>query len=310
MRIRNFGGNHTIKKKLIRKLTIKEGTKVNLDDHDTGWAQNEELKEAGEEAVKEAAVKILEENRQSLAAAQELLYASGAYSVLIILQGLDAAGKDGTIRHVMSGVNPQGCRVQGFKVPTSEELGHNFLWRYSKALPLKGEIGIFNRSYYEDVLVVRVHPELLVSQGLVTGKVTDKFWEDRYKDINAFERHLSRNKTLTLKFFLHTSKDEQKRRLLERLENEDKYWKFSSADLKERAFWGDYLKAYENMLSKTSTKWAPWYVIPADHKWAARAIIADVITTGIQKLKLQYPKVTKEKMDEIVKAREELKLDD
>jgi PPK2 family polyphosphate:nucleotide phosphotransferase len=289
---------------------VKEGTKVNLDDHDTGWAQNEELKEAGEEAVKEAAVKILEENRQSLATAQELLYASGAYSVLIILQGLDAAGKDGTIRHVMSGVNPQGCRVQGFKVPTSEELGHNFLWRYSKALPLKGEIGIFNRSYYEDVLVVRVHPELLVSQGLVTGKVTDKFWEDRYKDINAFERHLSRNKTLILKFFLHTSKDEQKRRLLERLENEDKYWKFSSADLKERAFWGDYTKAYENMLSNTSTKWAPWYVIPADHKWAARAIVADVITTGIQNLKLQYPKVTKEKMDEIVKAREELKLDD
>jgi len=289
---------------------VKEGTKVNLDDHDTGWAQNEELKEAGEEAVKEAAIKILEENRQSLATAQELLYASGAYSVLIILQGLDAAGKDGTIRHVMSGVNPQGCRVQGFKVPTSEELGHNFLWRYSKALPLKGEIGIFNRSYYEDVLVVRVHPELLVSQGLVTGKVTDKFWEDRYKDINAFERHLSRNKTLILKFFLHTSKDEQKRRLLERLENEDKYWKFSSADLKERAFWGDYTKAYENMLSNTSTKWAPWYVIPADHKWAARAIVADVITTGIQNLKLQYPKVTKEKMDEIVKAREELKLDD
>jgi PPK2 family polyphosphate:nucleotide phosphotransferase len=310
MRIRDFGGNHTIKKKLIRKLTVKEGTKVNLDDYDTGWAQNEELKEAGEQAVKEAAVKILEENRQSLAAAQELLYASGAYSVLIILQGLDAAGKDGTIRHVMSGVNPQGCRVQGFKVPTSEELGHNFLWRYSKALPLKGEIGIFNRSYYEDVLVVRVHPELLVTQGLVTGKVSDKFWEDRYKDINAFERHLSRNKTLILKFFLHTSKDEQKRRLLERLENEDKYWKFSSADLKERAFWGDYLKAYDNMLGKTSTKWAPWYVIPADHKWAARAIIADVITTGIQKLKLQYPKVTKEKMDEIVKAREELKLDD
>jgi PPK2 family polyphosphate:nucleotide phosphotransferase len=310
MEYATLGGIITIKKKLIRKLTVKEGTKVNLDDYDTGWAQNEELKEAGEEAVKEAAIKILEENRQSLAAAQELLYASGAYSVLIILQGLDAAGKDGTIRHVMSGVNPQGCRVQGFKVPTSEELGHNFLWRYSKALPLKGEIGIFNRSYYEDVLVVRVHPELLVSQGLVTGKVTDKFWEDRYKDINAFERHLSRNKTLILKFFLHTSKDEQKRRLLERLENEDKYWKFSSADLKERAFWGDYTKAYENMLGKTSTKWAPWYVIPADHKWAARAIIADVITTGIQNLKLQYPKVTKEKMDEIVKAREELKLDD
>ncbi len=299
-----------IKKKLIRKLVVKEGSNVDLNDYDTGWAQNEELKEAGEKAVKEAAAKILEENRESLAAAQELLYASGAYSVLIVLQGLDAAGKDGTIRHVMSGVNPQGCRVQGFKVPTQEELGHNFLWRYSKALPLKGEIGIFNRSYYEDVLVVRVHPEILVAQRLATGKVGDKFWEDRYKDINAFERHLSRNNTLILKFFLHTSKDEQKRRLLERLENEDKYWKFSSADLKERGFWDDYLKAYEIMLGKTSTKWAPWYVIPADHKWAARAIIADIITTEIQGLKLQYPKVTKDKMEEIVKAREELKMGD
>lgn len=283
---------------------------MDLDDYDTGWAQNDELRDAGEKAVKEAAAKILEENRESLASAQELLYASGSYSVLIILQGLDAAGKDGTIRHVMSGVNPQGCRVQGFKVPTQEELGHNFLWRYSKALPLKGEIGIFNRSYYEDVLVVRVHPELLVVQRLATGKVSDKFWEDRYKDINAFERHLSRNNTLILKFFLHTSKDEQKRRLLERLENEDKYWKFSSADLKERGFWDDYIKAYETMLSRTSTKWAPWYVIPADHKWAARAIIADIITTEIQGLRLQYPKVTKEKMEEIVKAREELKLSD
>ncbi len=295
-----------IKKKLIRKLIVKEGSDVDLEDYDPGWAQNEELKEAGEEAVKEAAAKILEENRESLAAAQELLYASGTYSVLIILQGLDAAGKDGTIRHVMSGVNPQGCRVQGFKVPTQEELGHNFLWRYSKALPLKGEIGIFNRSYYEDVLVVRVHPEILVAQRLVTGKVGEKFWEDRYKDINAFERHLSRNNTLILKFFLHTSKDEQKRRLLERLENKDKYWKFSSADIKERGFWDDYVKAYEIMLSRTSQKWAPWYVIPADHKWAARAIIADIITSEIQGLKLQYPKVTKEQMEEIVKAREEL----
>jgi len=298
-----------IKNKLLRKLVVKEGSKVDLEDYDTGWAQNEELRDAGEKAVKEAAARILEENRQSLAAAQELLYASGAYSVLIILQGLDAAGKDGTIRHVMSGVNPQGCRVQGFKVPTSEEVGHNFLWRYSKALPLKGEIGIFNRSYYEDVLVVRVHPEILVAQHLVTGKVGDGFWEDRYKDINAFERHLRRNNTLILKFFLHTSKDEQKRRLLERLENEDKYWKFSSADLRERGFWDDYTKAYEIMLGETSTKWAPWYVIPADHKWAARAIIADIVTTKIQGLKLQYPKVTKQQMDEIVKAREELKQD-
>jgi PPK2 family polyphosphate:nucleotide phosphotransferase len=299
-----------IKNKVLRKLVVKEGSKVDLDDHDTGWAQNDELKDAGEQAVKDAAARILEENRKSLAAAQELLYASGSYSVLIILQGLDAAGKDGTIRHVMSGVNPQGCRVQSFKVPTQEELGHNFLWRYSKALPLKGEIGIFNRSYYEDVLVVKVHPEILVSQRLVAGKVGDKFWEDRYKDITSFERHLTRNNTLILKFFLHTSKEEQRKRLLERLENEEKYWKFSSSDLRERGFWNDYTKAYETMLEETSTKWAPWYVIPADYKWVARAVIADIVTTKIQGLKLQYPKVTKEQMEEIVKAREELKAEE
>jgi len=296
-----------IKQKLIRKLKVKEGSKVDLDDYDTGWAQNQELKDAGEEVVKERAAQILEENRQSLASAQELLYASGACSVLIILQGLDAAGKDGTIRHVMSGVNPQGCRVQGFKVPTNEELGHNFLWRYTKALPLKGEIGIFNRSYYEDVLVVRVHPELLVAQHLSPGKQGKKFWEDRFKDINAFERHLSRNSTLILKFFLHTSKEEQRKRLMERLENEDKYWKFSAGDLKERSFWDDYMKAYQAMLSATSTKWAPWYVIPADYKWVARTLIADIIASNIQGLKLQYPKVNEKQMVEIVKAREELK---
>jgi PPK2 family polyphosphate:nucleotide phosphotransferase len=296
-----------IKNKLLRKLKVKEGSKVDLDDYETGWAQNEELKDAGEEAVKEAAAKILEENRRGLATAQELLWANGSRSVLIVLQALDAAGKDGTIRHVMSGVNPQGCRVQGFKVPTPEELGHNFLWRYSKALPLKGEIGIFNRSYYEDVLVVRVHPELLEAQRLPPGKKGGKFWDDRFKDINAFERHLSRNGTLILKFFLNVSKEEQGRRLLERLEDEDKYWKFSAGDLKERGFWDEYTKAYEAMLSETSTKWAPWHIIPADHKWAARALVADIVTTNIQGLHMKYPKVTEEQMAEIVKAREQLK---
>jgi len=296
-----------IKNKLLRKLKVKEGSKVDLDDYETGWAQNEELRDAGEEAVKEAAAKILEENRRSLAAAQELLWANGSRSVLIVLQALDAAGKDGTIRHVMSGVNPQGCRVQGFKVPTPEELGHNFLWRYSKALPLKGEIGIFNRSYYEDVLVVRVHPELLEAQRLPPGKKGGNFWDDRFKDINAFERHLSRNGTLILKFFLNVSKEEQGRRLLERLEDEDKYWKFSAGDLKERGFWDEYTKAYEAMLSETSTKWAPWHIIPADHKWAARALVADIVTTNIQGLHMKYPKVTEEQMAEIVKAREQLK---
>ena len=296
-----------IKKKLLKKLIVREGAKIDLADFETGWAQNEELKDAGEEAVKEAAAKLLEEGRKALASAQELLWASGNHSVLIILQGLDAAGKDGTIRHVMSGVNPQGCRVQGFKVPTSEEIGHNFLWRYSKALPSRGEIGIFNRSYYEDVLVVRVHPEILENQRLPPGKRGAKFWEGRYRDINAFERHLRQNGTLILKFFLHTSKDEQKKRLLERLENEDKYWKFSAADLRERGFWDDYIKAYEAMLSHTSTKVAPWYVIPADNKWAARALIADIISTKIHSLELKYPKVTEEQLKDIRAAREQLK---
>jgi PPK2 family polyphosphate:nucleotide phosphotransferase len=295
-----------IKKKLIRKLRVREGTKVDLDDYDTGWAQNDELRDAGEEAVKEAAARILEENRRSLASAQELLWASGSHSVLIVLQALDAAGKDGTIRHVMSGVNPQGCRVQGFKVPTPEEQAHNFLWRYSKALPMKGEIGIFNRSYYEDVLVVRVHPELLGALN-PSGKKEAKFWDDRFKDINAFEKHLSRNGTLILKFFLHMSKEEQRRRLLDRLENEEKYWKFSAADLKEREFWDEYMKAYESMLGETSTEWAPWHIIPADHKWAARALVADIITTNIQGLKLKYPKVDQEQMQAIIKGREQLK---
>ncbi|HUL38848.1 MAG TPA: polyphosphate kinase 2 family protein [Methanomassiliicoccales archaeon] len=296
-----------IKKKLIRRLKVEEGENVDLDEYDTGWAQNAELRTAGEEAVKDRAAQILEENRQHLASAQELLWASGMYSVLIILQGLDAAGKDGTIRHVMSGVNPQGCRVQSFKVPTSEEIGHDFLWRYSRVLPSKGEIGIFNRSYYEDVLVVRVHPEILDSQKLPTTKRNDKFWEARYRDINAFEKHLHQNGTLILKFFLHTSKGEQKKRLLERLENEDKYWKFSAADLKERGFWDDYIKAYEIMLSKTSTKYAPWYVVPADYKWAARALIADIITTRIQALDLHYPNVSEEQLESIKEAREQLK---
>ena len=296
-----------IKNRIIKEMLVKGGRKVDLDTYATSWTQNDELKDAKEETVKERAAQILEENRQSLAAAQELLYSSSAYSVLIILQGMDAAGKDGTIRHVMSGVNPQGCRVQGFKVPTPEELGHNFLWRYSKALPLKGEIGIFNRSYYEDVLVVRVHPELIEAQHLPPGNRGNKFWGDRFKDINAFERHLDRNGTLILKFFLHMSKEEQRRRLLERLENEDKYWKFSIADLKERGSWDDYVKAYQALLSATSTKWAPWYIIPADHKWAARAVIADIITTKIQALDLQYPKVNQQQMEEIRKAREQLK---
>jgi PPK2 family polyphosphate:nucleotide phosphotransferase len=234
-----------------------------------------------------------------------LLYASDTHAVLLVFQAMDAAGKDGTIRHVMSGVNPQGCQVFSFKKPSAEELDHNFLWRYMKRLPERGRIGIFNRSYYEDVLVVKVHPELLGGQ-LPREKVGKKFWEERYEDINTFERHLVRNGTVIIKFFLNVSKEEQKKRFLERLERPEKNWKFSAADLAERGYWDDYMKAYEDALSATSTEWAPWYVIPADHKWVARTVVADVITTTIQELDLEYPEVTPEQKKLLEEARKKL----
>jgi PPK2 family polyphosphate:nucleotide phosphotransferase len=299
-----------IKKKYIRKLMIREEKSVDLADYETDWAATKVLRTVEEEEVKDDAARVLEENRQSLATAQELLWASGAYAVLIVLQGLDAAGKDGTIRHVMSGVNPQGCRVESFKVPTLEELNHDFLWRYEKALPSRGEIGIFNRSYYEDVLVVRVHPELLQAQNLQPGKKDDRFWMDRYKDINAFEKHLVLNGTVILKFFLHISKEEQKKRLLARLDDSEKSWKFSLSDLTERGYWKDYVKAYEAMLSATGTKHAPWFVIPADHKWAARALIAEIIATTIQGLDLEYPKPNDQQKGQMQQARRELESED
>src|SRR6185436_14759121 len=231
------------------------------------------------------AKEVLQENLTDLAEAQNLLYADDRYSVLIVLQAMDAAGKDGTIKHVMSGVNPQGCQVFSFKKPSSEDLAHNFLWRYMKCLPERGRIGIFNRSYYEDVLVVKVHPELLGRQN-ISEKVGKKFWEARYEDINSFERHLVRNGTVILKFFLNVSKEEQKARFLERLERPEKNWKFSTSDMAERGFWDDYMKAYEDALSATSTDWAPWYVIPADFKWITRAVVADIVTTTLRGLDL------------------------
>jgi PPK2 family polyphosphate:nucleotide phosphotransferase len=295
-----------IKKRILRKLIVKHGKDISLADYETDWAMNEELKTGGEEGVKDQAAQILEVNRASLAEAQELLWASDTYSILIILQGIDASGKDGIIKHVMSGVNPQGCSVHAFKVPSPEELDHDYLWRYSKELPPRGEIGIFNRSYYEDVLVVMVHPELLEAQHLPPGKRGNRFWEDRYEDINAFEKHLFLNGTQILKFFLNISKEEQRKRLLERLDNKDKLWKFSPADAKERSYWGDYVNAYETMLNTTSTKYAPWYIIPANHKWAARALVAEIFANKIQALDLQYPKISEQQTQEMDAAREEL----
>jgi PPK2 family polyphosphate:nucleotide phosphotransferase len=226
--------------------------------------------------------------------------------MLVIFQAMDAAGKDGTIRHVLSGVNPQGCHVTSFKQPSDEELDHDYLWRCVKALPERGRIGIFNRSYYEEVIVVRVHPEILACQKLPPGKRGKSFWEERYEDISSFERYLSRNGTTIVKFYLHVSKEEQKRRFLSRIEDPEKRWKFSEKDVAERAFWDDYRSAYEDAISATSREWAPWYIIPADSKWAARCLVADVLATTIRSLNLEYPKLSKEQLAVLEKARKKL----
>jgi PPK2 family polyphosphate:nucleotide phosphotransferase len=248
----------------------------------------------------------LENDLKELAKAQELLYADDRYGVLVILQAMDAGGKDGTIKHVMSGVNPQGCQVFSFKTPSAEELNHNFLWRYARCLPERGRIGIFNRSYYEDVLIVKVHPEMLEERKLPPGKRGKSFWQGRYEDINGFEHHLTRNGFVILKFFLNISKQEQKRRFLERLERPEKHWKFSAADLAERAFWDSYMEAYEDALSATSTEWAPWYIVPADNKWGTRAIVADILTTRIKSLDLHYPEMSEEQRKALAEARQKL----
>lgn len=292
-----------IRKDIIDLFRVPAGATVRLKDYNPGWAQTEEMEELGKEALKERARQILDQNLADLTEAQDLLYADDRYAVLIVLQAMDAAGKDGTIKHVMSGVNPQGCQVFSFKKPSAEELDHTFLWRYMKCLPERGRIGIFNRSYYEDVLVVKVHPELLTDQHPPAKSFGAKYWSQRYKDINAFERHLVRNGTVVLKFFLNVSKEEQKRRFLERLDRPDKHWKFSASDLAERAHWGQYMRAYSDCLSATSTKWAPWYVVPADHKWVTRAVVADVVTTTIRSLDLKYPEVTNEKRQQLAEAR-------
>ena len=232
---------------------------------------------------------MLEADAKRLGKLQERLYAEGRWAVLIILQGMDASGKDTIIQHVMSGVNPQGCEVRSFKQPSAEELAHDFLWRTTLRLPERGHIGIFNRSYYEEVLVVRVHPEYLGGQKLPPSLVTDNIWKERFEDIVAFEKHLARSGTLVLKFFLHMSQAEQSKQMLERLEDPEKHWKFNSGDLKERALWDKYMAAYEDAIRNTSTKDAPWYVVPADNKWFARLVVAGAVTDAMEKLNPQYP---------------------
>jgi PPK2 family polyphosphate:nucleotide phosphotransferase len=242
---------------------------------------------------------VLQQGIEALAAMQDILYAQDKWSVLLIFQAMDAAGKDGAIKHVMSGINPQGCQVTSFKAPSAEELDHDFLWRCQRQLPERGRIGIFNRSYYEEVLVVRVHEEILKFQKLDEKLITKDIWDERFKDIRNFEKYLYRNGTIVIKFFLNVSKDEQKKRFIERIDNPDKNWKFSTADAKERSFWKDYMHAYEEMIRNTSTKKAPWYVVPADNKSFARIVIASAIINAMDEMNLSYPKVSKQKIEEL-----------
>lgn len=282
------------------------GDRLKLKEHRTDCRDAKEFRDVPDEKLKAQAKAYMKENLAKLSDAQELLWASDSYSLLIIFQAMDAAGKDSMIKHVMSGVNPQGVHVASFKRPSDEELDHNFLWRYQEHLPQRGQIGIFNRSYYEEVLVVRVHPELLEPQKLPPGKRGDNFWKERYEDINCFERHLARNGTVILKFFLNVSLQEQKKRFLERLTDPAKHWKFNAADLEERKLWKDYMRAYEEAITATSTEWAPWYIIPADHKWTARAAVSGIVSREIERLDLKPPKLTAAQERELATARKSL----
>jgi PPK2 family polyphosphate:nucleotide phosphotransferase len=250
---------------------------------------------------------VLAQSIERLEELQQRLYADGRWAVLIVLQGIDAAGKDGVVKHVMSGVNPQGCKVHSFKAPTAEELTHDFLWRAGNALPERGQIGIFNRSHYEEVLVVRVHPDMLAREHLPPGETGKNLWKRRYKDICAFEHHLSRNGTLVLKFHLRISKEEQRKRFLARLDEPHKRWKFSMNDIAERGRWNDYMDAFQEMIRETSTDYAPWYVIPADHKQVAWLLVSAAIIEALEGLKLEYPKIAGKALKELKKVESALK---
>jgi PPK2 family polyphosphate:nucleotide phosphotransferase len=292
----------------IKELTVDPGAPADLERRSTTHISADWLGRTGGSSRREIAERDLDAFKEELESAQELLYAGDSWALLVIFQAMDAAGKDGTIKHVMSGVNPQGCQVVSFKQPSAEELRHDFLWRCAKALPERGRIGIFNRSYYEEVLVVRVHPELIADRRLpgVTGQPGRGLWKERYEDINAFERHLHRNGTRIVKLFLHVSRDEQRRRFLERLDDPAKRWKFSAGDLAERAHFDEYQQAYEEALTATATDWAPWYVVPADHKPRMRALVAGIVVHTIEQLHLKPPLMDKNSIAELDAAREAL----
>lgn len=293
---------------VVDELAVRPGTDARLPGRSTTHTDADWLGPLGAKHPKDVAEADLEGFRGELARVQELLYASSTWALLVVLQALDAAGKDGTIAHVMTGVNPQGCSVTSFKQPSHTELAHDFLWRCSAALPERGHIGIFNRSYYEEVLVARVHPEVLAAEHLPAHD--DDLWRSRFEDINAFERHLVRNGTAILKIFLHVSKDEQKRRFLERLDDPAKQWKFSSADVEERRYFEDYVAAYEEALTATSTAWAPWYVVPADHKYAMRALVGGLLVHAVDALDLSLPEPSEAERAALARAREQLAAED
>lgn len=286
--------------RLSKPYRVTDGKNFRLEDVDPG--DTGELSSEDKPRAKEA----LQTGIEALTELQDMLYAQDRWSLLLIFQAMDAAGKDGTIKHVMSGVNPQGCQVSSFKSPTSEDLDHDYLWRCVKQLPERGRIGIFNRSYYEETLVVRVHPEFLAAQKLPPELMTKDIWDERFQDIRCFERYLHRNGTIVRKFFLHVSKDEQQKRFLERLDNPDKNWKFSANDAKEREFWKDYAKAYEETIRETATGDSPWYVVPADNKWFTRVVVAAAVIDALASLDLQYPKVSAAKREELAAAKEAL----
>jgi PPK2 family polyphosphate:nucleotide phosphotransferase len=280
------------------RLIAKPGRPVDLAAFDPAFT--------GDYRAKEDAARKLRDDIERLAKLQDVFYAQRRYALLIVFQGMDSAGKDGAVKHVMSGVNPQGVDIHAFKTPSDEELDHDFLWRCSTALPARGRIGIFNRSYYEEVLAVRVHPEMLERERIPKRPKPEDLWRERFDDINRFERHLIRDGTLVLKFFLNLSKEEQRRRFLRRLDDPEKNWKFSAADARERKFWTAYSAAYEAAIEQTSTEWAPWYVIPADHKWFSRVAVADVIVEKLRSLRLEYPPTDPAERGLFAAEREEL----
>jgi len=284
--------------RLAKMFRVQSGKDFRLKDFDPADTGHWRSKEHAEEAVQEGIARTVE--------LQDKLYAQDSWALLLIFQAMDAAGKDGAIKHVMSGVNPQGCQVYSFKAPSDPELQHDFLWRTTRNLPERGHIGIFNRSYYEEVLVVRVHPEILKSQKVPASLMGKQIWEERFEDIRCFERHMARSGTVIRKFFLNVSKKEQKKRFLARLDEPEKNWKFSAGDIHERQCWDDYQKAYEEMIGNTSTEQAPWYVVPADNKWFTRLVISTVVVDALESLDLEYPKVDDAKRKELEAAKKVL----